>query len=305
MAIYSIKNRKLSFIEEINFKLEREIQEICEENLNQLFGWELVKSQFTLQNFRIDSLVFDSKSKSFIIIEYKKDKNFSVIDQGYAYLSLLLNNKADFILEYNENCKASLKRDDIDWSQTRVVFISPSFTQYQIQSINFKDLPIELWEIKKYANETISFMQIQPLGAVESIKTISRESKAIEGVSREVKVYTEDDHLADTSDEIKELYDKFKSVILTISNDIKVKPTKRYVGFLSKTNFVDIHIQKKALKIWLNLKNRELDDPKGLARDVSKIGHWGNGDYEIQVNNDENIDYIIGLVKQSYKKNSV
>jgi len=305
MAIYSIKNRKLSFIEEINFKLEKDIQEICEENLNQLFGLQIVKSQFVFQNFRIDTLAFDPKSKSFIVIEYKKDKNFSVIDQGYAYLSLLLNNKADFILEYNENCKASLRKNDIDWSQTKIIFISPSFTPYQVQSTNFKDLPIELWETKRYANDTVSFEQIQPLGATESIKTISKVDKIIEGVSKEVKVYTEDDHLAIGSEDSKELYDKFKTSLLTISNNIKIKPTKRYVGFLSKTNFVDIHIQKKALKIWLNLRKGELDDPKGLFRDVSNIGHWGNGDYELQVSDDRDIDYVISLAKQAYKKNSL
>jgi hypothetical protein len=75
--------------------------------------------------------------------------NFSVIDQGYAYLSLMLNNKADFILEYNENCKDTLKRDDLDWSQSRVIFISPVFNNYQKESINFKDLPFELWEVKR------------------------------------------------------------------------------------------------------------------------------------------------------------
>ena len=304
MALYSIKDRKLTFIEEINFKLEKDIQKVCENNLDQLFGWQIVKSELTLQGFRIDTLAFDPKLKSFVVIEYKKDKSFSVIDQGYAYLSLLLNNKADFILEYNENMKSSLKRDDIDWSQTKVMFISPSFTQYQIQSINFKDLPMELWEIKRYANETISFVQIQSLGAVESVKTISRGSKTIEGVSKEVKVYTEDNHLAESSDEIKELYDKFKASLLTIGNDIKVKPTKWYIAFLSKTNFVDIHIQRKSLKIHLNLKQGELDDPKKLARDVKDIGHWGNGDYELQVSNDENIDYIVSLAKQSYRKNS-
>ena len=62
-----------------------------------------MKSEFTLHNFRIDTLAFDEESKSFVIIEYKKDKSFSVVDQGYAYLSLMLNNKADFILEYNES----------------------------------------------------------------------------------------------------------------------------------------------------------------------------------------------------------
>ena len=270
-----------------------------------MFGLQIVKSQFVFQNFRIDTLAFDPKSKSFIVIEYKKDKNFSVIDQGYAYLSLLLNNKADFILEYNENCKASLRKNDIDWSQTKIIFISPSFTPYQVQSTNFKDLPIELWETKRYANDTVSFEQIQPLGATESIKTISKVDKIIEGVSKEVKVYTEDDHLAIGSEDSKELYDKFKTSLLTISNNIKIKPTKRYVGFLSKTNFVDIHIQKKALKIWLNLRKGELDDPKGLFRDVSNIGHWGNGDYELQVSDDRDIDYVISLAKQAYKKNSL
>lgn len=166
-------------------------------------------------------------------------------------------------------------------------------------------MPIELWEIKKYANETISFEQIQPLGAIESIKTVSKGSKAIESVSREVKVYTEDDHLAESSDEIKELYEKFKASITTIGKDVKVKPTKYYLGFLSKTNFVDIHVQKKAIKIWLNLRQGELDDPRGLTRDVLNIGHWGNGDYELQVSNDADAEYIISLAKQSYKKNSV
>jgi hypothetical protein len=42
------------------------------------------------------------ESGAFVIIEYKKDRNFSVVDQGVAYLNLMPNNKADFILEYNE-----------------------------------------------------------------------------------------------------------------------------------------------------------------------------------------------------------
>lgn len=131
MAIYSIDG-KLILISEIDFVLEKDIQNICENNIRELFGLEIVKSEFAIKNFRIDTLAFDSKSKSFVIIEYKKDKNFSIIDQGYAYLALLLNIKADFILEYNEQSKISLKRDDVDWSQTVVIFVSPSFTQYQI-----------------------------------------------------------------------------------------------------------------------------------------------------------------------------
>jgi predicted transport protein len=51
------------------------------------------------------------------------------------------------------------------------------------------------------------------------------------------------------------------------------------------------------------MKKGELNDPKNLARDVSKIGHWGNGDYEIQIMNPEDIGYLLSLIRQSYEKN--
>jgi hypothetical protein len=97
-------------VEEVKFNLERDIQKICDENLKTLFGLEVVKSQFTIKNFRIDTLAFDPEVNAFVIIEYKRNENFSVVDQGYAYLSLVLNNKAECVLAYNENRKNQSKR---------------------------------------------------------------------------------------------------------------------------------------------------------------------------------------------------
>ncbi len=301
MALYEI-GKKLRYIKEKPFRLEKEIQELTENNLKTIFGLEFVKSEFALNNFRIDTLAFDREANAFVIIEYKRDKNFSVIDQGFAYLSLMLNNKADFILEFNENLDKTLKRTDIDWSQSRVLFISPSFTNYQREAINFKDLPIELWEVKRYENGTVSFDQIQKTRAQESIKTISKSNKNVDAVAREIKVYTEEEHLANVSEEIKELYEKLKSAILNLDN-LEVKPKKVYIAFVSGRNVVDILPQRRALKIWLNMNKGELDDPKGIAKDVSTTGHWGNGDYEIKIQNDDDLEYILSLIKQSLKKN--
>ena len=302
MANYQINNGKLELIKETPFKLEKEIQSLTEKNLKLIFGLDFVKSEFSLNNFRIDTLAFDRNASAFVIIEYKRDKNFSVIDQGYAYLSLMLNNKADFILEYNECGKETLKRNDVDWSQSKVIFVSPSFTNYQKEAINFKDLPIELWEVKRYENQTVNYSQVRTSGAQESIKTISREDELVETVNKEIKVYTEKEHMEVASPEIIELYEQLKGLILNLDS-IEIKPTKKYVAFVSGSNIVDIHIQKKSLKMWLNMFKGELDDPKELARDVANIGHWGNGDYELQIKDDENIDYIMSLIKQSYKKN--
>ncbi len=300
MALYNIVNDSLEYIKEKKFKLEKEIQKLTENNLLAIFDLEFIRSEFPLNSFRIDTLAFDRHTNSFVIIEYKRDKSFSVVDQGYAYLSLMLNNKADFILEYNENQRNRLKRRDVDWSQSRVMFVSPSFTVYQKEAINFKDLPIELWEIKRYLNDTVSYAQIQTTGAKESIKTISKDNGAADIVKKEIKVYSEDDHLQKANEEIKELYEKYKMALLNF-DDVEIKSQKLYIAFIkNKNNFVDFVIQKKALKITINLSKGELDDPKNISRDVSNIGKWGNGDYQIKVGNDKDFEYIISLIRQSY-----
>lgn len=303
MAHFKIENNdNLEQIKELPFKLEKEIQNMSEQNLSTIFNLEFVRSEFLLNNFRLDTLAFDKDASSFVIIEYKRDKNFSVIDQGYAYLSLMLNNKADFILEYNENNKDTLKRDDVDWSQSRVIFVSPSFTTYQKEAINFKDLPIELWEVRRYNNKTISYNQIQTSGTQESVKTISRYDATIEKVTREIKVFTEQEHLDKASEEIKELYEKLKNAILNLDG-VAIKPKKLYIAFTASSNIIDINIQRSQLKMWLNMIKGELDDPKGICRDVSSTGHWGNGDYEIAIRTDDDLEYIMSLIKQSFQKN--
>jgi len=300
MALFEINKEKLNYIKEDQFKLEKDIQKLTEDNLLTVFDLDFVKSEFALNNFRIDSLAYDKKSKSFVIIEYKRGKSFSVVDQGYAYLALMLNNKADFILEYNENTNHTLKRNDIDWSQSRVMFISPSFTTYQKEAINFKDLPIELWEIKKYMNNTVSYNHIQNNGAEESIKTISRENDTISTVNKEIIVYTEDDSVSKGNDEIQELYEKLKTSILNF-DEVEIKPNKFYIAFIkNSSNIVDLEIQKNSIKIHINLKKNQLDDPKKITRDVSSIGTYGNGDYEIKISNDNDFEYILSLIKQSY-----
>lgn len=295
-------NSDLHLIEEHSFKLEKDIQDLTEQNLEKIFGLEFVRSELVLNGFRLDTLAFDKESRCFVIIEYKRDKNFSVIDQGFAYLSLMLNNKADFILEYNELKDTTLKRDDIDWSQSRVLFVSTSYTNHQRASINFRDLPIELWEVKKYENGIISFNQVKADNAQESVKKITDQDEALEQVSKEIKVYTEQEHIDGGSEETIELYEKLKSAIFNLGN-IELKPKKLYLAFVAHTNVVDIVIQRKALKCFLNLDRSELDDPKNIARDVYNIGHWGNGDYEITLSGDENLEYIVSLIKQSYNAN--
>ena len=64
MPLFSINNNKLERVKKIDFKLERDLQKLTEENLNEIFGLEMVKSEFQLNKLRIDTLAFDKESNS-------------------------------------------------------------------------------------------------------------------------------------------------------------------------------------------------------------------------------------------------
>lgn len=301
MQLYQQQKGTLSDLKEKPFKLEKDIQKLFEANLEQITGFKFVQTEFSLKNVRFDTLAFDEESKSFVIIEYKRDRNYSVVDQGVSYLNLMLEYKADFIVEYNESCSKNLKRDDVDWSQSKVIFVAPSFTSFQKQSSNFKDLPIELWEIKQFENDIIVINPIKKSQSAPSIKQVqsSKDESEISKVVEEIKVYTEDGHLEGKSDEIKELYEVFKTAILNLSTDIEIEPKKMYIAFKKGKNIADIRIQHKNLIIWLNMKKGELDDSRKLTVDASSKGHYGNGDYELHVSNADNLEYIMSLIKQA------
>lgn len=298
-SLYKISS-SLEALKETPFKKERELQKLFEANLSQVMGLMLVKSEFTIKNKRIDTLAFNQESKAFVIIEYKRDRNSSVVDQGFTYLSLMLQNKADFILKYNEqNPKNQLSRNDVDWSQSRVVFVASDFTENQIEATNFKDIAIELYEVKRYG-EHLLISPVKKSKAAESVKPITQKNKQYKSITDEIKIYTEENLLNNKSEDVISLYEKYKSAIMNLTDDIEVKPQKWYIAFKKdRRNVCDIEIQKVSLKMAVNVKKGDLDDPKGIARDVSGLGHLGNGDYEIKIPNDKNLEYVMSLVKQA------
>ena len=153
----------------------------------------------------------------------------------------------------------------------------------------------------RYANGTFLFNQLISPESSESIEVVSSKESRVKEVSREIKVYSETDHTKDLPEEIIEQYEDLKGRIVNLG-DVQIVPTKHYIAFKSTTNFVDVHLQRSKIIINLNMKIGTLDDPKRLARDVSKIGHWGNGDYEMTILPDSDLDYVTQLVKQSYSK---
>lgn len=283
-----------------DFKNEKELQNFFENNIEAILGYKFIDTEFVIGDFRIDSLAFDEESKSFRIIEYKNVKNHSLVDQGYTYLKLMLERKADFVLQYNIKTKASLTTQDIDWSQSRIIFVSPIYTAYQLNATDFKNIPVDLVKVTRYEDDII---EIDFIKKTSNVKVQDIQMESIQNdVNKEIIVYTEEDHLSKVSDNIKRVYEELKTRILEL-DDIDVEAKKLYIAFKGIRNIADIELHKNKLKIYINMKRGSLNDPLKLTKDISGIGHWGNGDYCIIIDKKDDIDNVIPLIKQSLKVN--
>jgi len=113
--------------------------------------------------------------------------------------------------------------------------------------------------------------------------------------------YTIDDHPHLLTPAITELFEAFRTQVLALSPCVAEEFLKLYVAYKAETNFVDVVPQAKRLRLSLNIDFSEINDPKGIAKDVTNLGRWGNGDVEVGLAKLEELPYVIGLVRQAFE----
>lgn len=296
MVLFKLTNNGI--VKTINFsklKNEKELQSLVEKNLEEIFGLTFIDTEFVVHPFRIDTVAFDKESKALVIIEYKESEDYSIIDQGYSYLNLLLNHKGDFQLALERKLG---KQMNIDWTQSRIIFIAKSFNAYQIGALS-QNSPFELWKYVSYEDAIIEFEQIKPMFAQGTSIPINKIAQAVE---KEIKVYTVDDHLKNRNQEIKEIFEKLQHAILNLNPEIKEKVLGKYIAYEMKRNFTELVIQASAVEIYLDIPFPELQDTARTAQDCSTVGHWGTGDTRFKVHSVDEIPYAAGLIKQAYQR---
>lgn len=306
MPLYQIKHQKVNQFKPASFKNERELQKLFETNLEELLGVRFVASEFTTgdrQRGRIDSLGVDQDGTP-VIVEYKKSGKENVINQGLFYLDWLVDHKGDFTLAAQD----SLGKDiEIDWSSPRLILVAESFSEYDKYAVNRIGANIQLWTYRRYGED---FLFLESIFATTSQK-VSKKEKLVEsevvGNEAEVEeevIYTLDDHLKGKSEDVKILFDTMKERVFALNadEDVLEKPNKMYISYKHGKNFCEIRLQSRELKIWLDIPYSDLDDPKKLCRDVSKVGHYGTGKVETKLGNLSELDDVMYLVEQSYKQ---
>ncbi len=251
---------------------------------------------------RIDTLGID-KNGSPLIIEYKRNQNDNVINQGLSYLRWLLDHKADFEIL----CRNKKIEVDIDWTSPRVICVAESYNKFDLDTVEILPIKIELLRYKIYEDNILMVeSESQKAIKISTREIFDKSKKEKETLPRLQKDHTIDSHLQVALKEIKELFTQLKEMITSLDASITEEAKAKYIAYKLTTNFVDIVIQKNTIKAFLNVPSGKLNDSFGIARDLTKpkaIGHWGNGDYEVLIKNKEELLKLFELIKQSYNYN--
>lgn len=104
------------------------------------------------------------------------------------------------------------------------------------------------------------------------------------------------------SADVRNLFEVFRKEVLALDPCVTEIFLKLYVAYKAETNFVDVVPQAKRLKLSLNIAFSDINDPKGMCKDVSTLGHFGNGDVEVSLSKVDELPYVIGLVRQALEK---
>lgn len=141
---------------------------------------------------------------------------------------------------------------------------------------------------------------------ISTSRIVRKAKQDKERTERLQKTYSIDDHLAGIDKQTVVLFQSLREKILTLDENIIEQAKAKYIAYKTSTNFTDLVVKQYGLKIFLNVKSGQLNDPQNLARDLTKpkmIGHWGNGDYEVKLEKENELDAVFALIKQSYDLN--
>lgn len=303
MALFKINGEKVKKIISKDVNLEKYIHTLFEDNMEELLNISFLAHEYTTSfGGRIDSLGID-KDGSPCIIEYKKGQNNNVINQGLSYLYWILDHKADF----EKICSDKNIAVPIDWDSPRVICVAESYNKFDLDTVNILPINVELWRYRIYGDD-ILFLEPENFQKIRiSTNGIIKKAKQEKEKTIVQKNYSLELHLEKASKETKSIFFILKEKMVSLlDEEIKEDPKKLYVAYkIRGVNFADVIFYRNELRITLNVKSGKLKDSKKITTDFTKPkkGHWGNGDYEIKIGNENDIDYAMSLIKQSYDLN--
>lgn len=240
---------------------------------------------------RIDTLGIDENGCP-VIIEYKRNVNENVINQGLFYLDWLMDHQADFTLLTQK--KSPELTDAIDWSSPRLVCIAEDFSRYDQYAVEQINRNIDLIRYAFFGDDLLM---------LEQVTAVTATTQQSSSVGTALATKTIGQVLESLSGPTKDLYEALRSAILALGDDVQEKVLKYYVAFKRIKNFacVEVFPSAQQVKVFVKLNPDEVTLETGFTRDVRKIGHFGTGDLEITLRSMADLEKAMPLIVKSYE----
>ena len=263
------------------FKREYYLHMFTQKHLKELFDLKCVASEIQHKKLRFDTLAFDEKINSFVIIEYKNQYCKSVLEQAQGYCDLIKD---------KENIEYFINRLDkeinVKPENTKVMIISPTFHQDQIDEAEDKDF--ELWKVT-CDDCCITYENLKTGCKTEPLKVNSDDLKI-----------TEEMLLENRTEEVKELYKNLTKSLQNEFNDVEIKCLVNQFSIKANDNLIClVELLKYSFNIYFyadNLKNA------GKTIDISEKKTGGKAKYKLKYESDDDFDYFLDLFKQTYNQ---
>ena len=309
MAIFEIDKGKAKRVRLSEFKLEKDLQKLVEENVETIFSCRFIATEFSTGNIhsgRIDSLAI-SEDNNPVIIEYKKVASSDLINQSLYYLHWIRDHKGDFQVAVN---KKFGKEIDVDWSDIRVICLAPEYKKYDLHAVQVMGANIELWQYKIYENGVLSIDEVykrtntsnhQETEEYSEKNPVMVEAGKKAALTRKTATYTLEQHFENLDNNVLELFNTIRDFIISLDSSIEETPKKNYVAYKTSQNFVCLQTYKKKITLYLKLNSDEIETIPEQGRDVKSIGHFGTGDFELTIKDLKDFEETKHLINEAYK----
>lgn len=296
IKLFQLGGTSLTELASSSSPLEKTLQTLFEKNLETLLGVRFLASEYTTTNGgRMDTLGVDENGYP-VIIEYKRDRNENIINQGLFYLDWLMDHRGDFELLVRDKYGKE-EADKIEWSAPRLVCIAADFTKYDTHAVNQMGRNIELIRYRRFGDDLL---------LLDLLTSVSVPSAAITAAVSDEKTQqykTVSMGLASAKSEIAALYSDLETFLLGLGDDVTQKTLRYYFAFRRIKNFacVDVKPQLNVVRIYLKLDPTKCELEEGFTRDVRSVGHFGTGDLEVTVATHEDLARAKPLIVQCYE----
>lgn len=309
MAIFEIDKGKARRVRLSEFKLEKDLQQLIENNLETIFNCRLIATEFSTGNIhsgRIDTLAI-SEDNNPVIIEYKKVASSDLINQSLYYLHWIKDHKGDFQIAANRTLGKDI---EVDWSDIRVICLAPEYKKYDLHAVQVMGANIELWQYKTYDNGILNIEEVykrttsttnQDTAVLSTKNPIMVQAGKKAALTRKTATYSLEEHFENLDENILELFNTIRDYIVTIDSSIEETPKKNYIAYKTIQNFACLQTYKKKLTLFLKLDSNEVNPIPKQGRDVSKIGHFGTGDFELIIKDLADFEETKHLINEAYK----